>query len=215
MLSNPPKTDVRGINDERRADFPVAAGHDPGEPDCMRLFVGLSLPDSTRSRLAAPIERALARLPPRARRTDPRDWHLTLEFLGRSPPDRLDTLAAALGAIDLGRRFELRTTGFDAFPSGQRARVIWLGVAGDGLAPLQLLQQRVAQACASVGHQPDPRPYAPHLTLARYDRGFDARELLASEAPPATVFSVESVVLFESVTGAVPRYQMRHTIALP
>jgi 2'-5' RNA ligase len=214
LLSNPPKTGVRVTSGERRADFPVAAGHDLGEPDGMRLFVGLSLPDSTRSRLVAPVERTLARLPPRARRTDPRDWHLTLEFLGRSPPERLEALASALAVIDLGRRFELCTTGFGSFPRRQRARIIWLGVAGDGLAPLQRLQQRVAQACASVGHQPDPRPYAPHLTLARYDRGFDARELLASEAPPATVFSVESVVLFESVSGAVPRYQVRHTIAL-
>jgi 2'-5' RNA ligase len=179
----------------------------------MRLFVGLSLPDSTRSPLVAPIEGALARLPPRARCTDPRDWHLTLEFLGKVPPERLEALTAALGAIDLGCRFELCTIGFGSFPNEQRARVVWLGVGGE-LAPLQLLQRRVAEACVAVGHQPHTRPFAPHLTLARYDRGFDARELLASQAPPTTVFPVESVVVFESVTGEVPRYQVRHTIAL-
>jgi 2'-5' RNA ligase len=129
------------------------------------------------------------------------------------PPERLEALAAALGAIDLGRRFELCTTGFGSFPNEQRARVVWLGVGG-GLEPLQLLQRRVAQACAAVGHQPHTGPYAPHLTLARYDRGFDARKLLASQAPPITAFPVERVVVFESVTGEVPRYQVRRTIAL-
>ena len=50
------------------------------------------------------------------------------------------------------------------FPSVQRPRVLWLGVAGDveGLRQLQAAVEGIVQSC---GFEAETRPYSPHLTI--------------------------------------------------
>ena len=61
--------------------------------------------------------------------------HLTLKFLGDVTEDELDRSTQALEHLS-GRHepFEVSTSGFGAFPSERRARILWAGIeAGAGL----------------------------------------------------------------------------------
>ncbi len=50
--------------------------------------------------------------------------------------------------------------------TGRWSGVLWAGVKPD--AALTDLQQRVTQALANCGLEPDPRPFRPHVTLGRF-----------------------------------------------
>ena len=54
--------------------------------------------------------------------------HLTLKFLGDVAQEDLDTIKKALQPIREGQDpFEVTTSGFGAFPSEKKARILWTG----------------------------------------------------------------------------------------
>ena len=100
-----------------------------------------------------------------ARATAPDDLHMTLRFLGETPPQMLEPLDETLTAT--ARRvapFELTLDAVVASPG--RARMAWAipSNAPDALARLHAQVERAARA---AGAQPDPRRFRPHITLAR------------------------------------------------
>lgn len=154
----------------------------------MRLFVALDLPAPVRDDLAAAQSR-LRRGGHAVRWASVAGLHLTLQFLGEADPGLAPALLAALARIP-ARDFTLRLGGLGAFPSLDRPRVIWAGLAGD-LGPLAELQAAVVRATGPLGFIPEDRPFAPHLTLgrARQDGGGAQIQRLATAlravAPPA------------------------------
>lgn len=119
--------------------------------------------------LAVDLSRRLDALPGRApaRWTRPDTWHLTLQFLGDWPDDRLAALAGGLRAVAGPGPFVLRPTGLGGFPDLRRPRVLFLQFSGT--EPLLELAGEVRRASARAwadGPQ-DTRPVHPHLTLAR------------------------------------------------
>lgn len=91
--------------------------------------------------------------------------HATLAFLGEMPDPAAVCEAVAAGVRGLPRA-HLRLEGLGAFPSTRRARVIWAGLSGD-VGTLSDAAARVAKALRPLGHHPEPRPFAAHVTLAR------------------------------------------------
>jgi 2'-5' RNA ligase len=132
----------------------------------VRLFVAIEIPEPVCREVKRRVAGLRDRLP-RARWVDPEVLHLTLLFLGEVAAERVEGLATALRAAfapvpPLG----LRLRGAGTFPPGRPARVAWVGV--EGPAELAALQAgAVAAAVTSAGHQPEERPYRPHITLAR------------------------------------------------
>src|SRR5690606_31219021 len=61
---------------------------------------------------------------------------------------------------------DLTAGGMGGFPDERRARVLWAGVGGD-LEALHDLQWRLAGCLRDEGVELDPKPYRPHVTLAR------------------------------------------------
>jgi 2'-5' RNA ligase len=132
----------------------------------LRLFIAISLPDALPEAIAeatAPV-RAGA---PGVRWVAARSLHLTLVFLGERPANEPERLAAALGPVCASiPAFALTLGRPGCFPTTQRPRVLWLGIAqgAEALTALQravsgaLLQERLAQ--------PEDR-FSPHLTLGR------------------------------------------------
>ena len=124
----------------------------------------------------------------------PEGLHLTLAFLGTRAPGELATLEATGATVAARHRpLTLRTAGLGGFPEGDRARVLWLGVAPD--AALEALAADLRGALAAAGEAFDAKPFRAHLTLARF-RG--ARPLAAFEDPPPAAFAADRLVLFES-----------------
>ncbi len=119
--------------------------------------------------LAGELSRRLDALPGPApvRWTHPATWHLTLQFLGEWPADRLAALQTSLSGLDGPAPFRLAPAGLGGFPNLRRPRVLFLQFAG--AEPLRELAAEVHRHTARAwadGPQ-DTRPIHPHLTLAR------------------------------------------------
>jgi RNA 2',3'-cyclic 3'-phosphodiesterase len=128
----------------------------------------------------------------------PENVHLTLKFLGDVSEDDLDRVAEALEPVRLRHGpFEAGLSGFGAFPSSRKARIVWAGI-GDGSEPLRALARDVEASLEPLGFEREDRAYVPHLTLGRA-RGRPVA-LEAVEAPSAIPgFTVRNVELVESV----------------
>jgi 2'-5' RNA ligase len=131
----------------------------------VRLFVALTLPRGEQLRIheaLAPLREA--GLPVRWIR--PESIHLTLKFLGESPPAVVPEIEAALAvAAARTRPFELMLGGFGAFPSLRNPRVLWL--AAEASPPLRLLKQDLEWELSPLGFPREVRAFQPHLTLGR------------------------------------------------
>jgi len=154
-----------------------------------------------------PVRRALAgaarelQMAGEVRWVRPENLHLTLKFLGEISDDDLSLVSGALEP--LGPRyapFEAGLSGFGAFPSPKRARIVWAGI-GEGSEPLRSLATDVEASLEPLGFVREGREYTPHLTLGRA-RGRPVR-LGAVESPSALPgFTVTGVELVESTLGA-------------
>lgn len=113
-----------------------------------------------RAALALPIEGAIRYVPPE-------NIHLTIKFLGDVQPESLGGVEKILAAV--GERhepFEAELSGFGAFPSQRRGRVLWTSV-GRGSDCLSMIAADVEDALGPLGFEHEPRAYRPHATLGR------------------------------------------------
>jgi 2'-5' RNA ligase len=167
----------------------------------MRLFVALEVPEVVRREVARRVAGLRDRLP-RARWVDAEVMHLTLLFLGQVEEGQVPALTAALGeAFAKHAPLELRLSGGGTFPPRRPARVAWIGMeAPEELAALQA--DAAAAATASIGFEPEDRPYHPHVTLARCEPFWprDAAEKFTAAFPGAVgqPWMADHGVLFES-----------------
>lgn len=126
------------------------------------------------------------------------DLHITLQFLGKVGPERLPGLVAALGEIR-APRFNVNLTGL------RRKGVLWAEVERN--ADLERLAEEVMRRS---GVPREPRPYRPHVTLARPKENVETPR----EGGTWGKCPVEGFHLYEtsSVIAAVsrPRYRVVH-----
>jgi 2'-5' RNA ligase len=144
---------------------------DHAMPDTTRTFIALEVPAAQGEKLRRLQER-LGPEVPGARWTTTEPFHLTLAFLGDVPHADLNEvcLAVARAAGAFGP-LSLRLEGLGAFPGPARPRVVWVGVVGPDLEPLNRLQQAVARAVADAGYPADAERFHPHVTLGRLKPG--------------------------------------------
>jgi len=124
----------------------------------LRLFVGIEFPPELKLQLSL-LETAL----PGARWIDPGNLHLTLRFIGEITEDLAADVDDAMAQLK-ARRFTLQLAGTGVF-GGNRPHTLWVGVERD--PDLILLHDRIELALIRIGLAPEPRRFAPHVTLAR------------------------------------------------
>ena len=146
--------------------------------------------------------------------------HLTLQFLGEVPDDRLPGIAGALrDAVRDFPSFELTLAGVGAFPSPEAPRVVWVGVT-EGREPLIRLAHRVQASLGEAGVRAPAATFVPHVTLFRVRSARDrrrARLLLdgSEEAPAPRTVPVTEIRLKQSVlTPAGPIHRTLETVPL-
>ena len=171
----------------------------------LRLFVAVALPDHALRALGGAIDRLQAELSGAFRWSAPETMHLTVRFIGGTPPERVPETTVALeeAAARCGR-LELRLDGAGAFYRRRTPTVVWAGLGG-GVAGLTALHDAVEAALGHVGLAAETAAFRPHLTLARVRGAVTPveadrlHELLATvrfdETPP---FAVESARLMRS-----------------
>jgi 2'-5' RNA ligase len=165
----------------------------------LRLFVAVDVPEGVAARLGEAIEPFRTRIPG-ARWTRREGWHVTLKFLGATRPGLVPQVEAAVRTVaSASTPFDTRLTGIGAFPSANRARVLWAGLddAAGSFGPMvkQLDELLAADFVA------EKRPFTPHLTVARIDpprrlSEFAPRILDAELA--SDTFAVDRLVLYRS-----------------
>lgn len=134
-------------------------------PGLTRAFVAVPCGEQLAVALSRRLDAEGAAVP--VRWTSRHTWHLTLQFLGDWPADRLDRLHLALGDVAAPIPPPLEPAGWGGFPDLRRPRVLFLQFRDTG--PVVALAEQVRRASAGVwpdGPQ-DTRPAAVHLTLAR------------------------------------------------
>ena len=164
----------------------------------MREFLALPLPEEVR-RAGGAVAARLAEIEG-WRATREEGLHVTLRFLGEVDPARHRALGASWRAAAEGTGpLRLRLGGFLFLPSPARARVCAIVLVdetpGEALAALA---DRVERAARVLGFKTEPRPFAPHVTVAR------ARPAVRASMPPPAVggnaldFVADRLVLFSS-----------------
>lgn len=171
----------------------------------MRLFAAVPLPAALRDEAGRWVA-ALAADPTTGRRvrwSRPEGLHLTLHFFGEVPDAERGRVSAALAAAVAAApgAFDLSFEGLGAFPSPARARVVWVGAAGEGVARLVRLQAAVAAEVARAGFPVESRPFHAHLTLGRVAGAPPPglrRAIEAAARRPLGRLTVEAVTLYRS-----------------
>ena len=178
----------------------------------MKLFIALNLPEKEKERIhsaAAPLREGGFPV----RWLDPDLYHLTLKFLGEVRSEMVPTVERAVERIARATApFEVDVSGFGAFPTIRRPRVLWVGITP--IPALRCLKQDLEWALANHGFERETRAFHPHITLGRVEsqdgagvfRGLD--DLSASlgykgRVPVATVDLMRS-----HVSRKGPRYSV-------
>lgn len=179
-----------------------------------RLFVALVPPATVRAELAG----LAAKSPAGVRWIPEENFHLTLRFIGETPPEKQERFAAALARVRV-EPFILPVEGVGVFPTRGPAKVLWAGV-GHAHTRLFQLRKQVDEALLAVDGGLEVRNFHPHFTLGRLGETTEARELEAYlarhktfEAPPFRV-SEFHLMVSESPPGPAPAYRSMQAFAL-
>jgi len=132
----------------------------------MRLFIAIAIPDEIRNALAAFL-RELRAIGPAAKWVRAENLHVTLKFLGHTAPEKLSATEQALMTIRSPQAVVLQFRGLGLFPNAKCPRVFWTGM--DASPNLRPLAEDIDHVASRLGFPPENRPFAPHLTLARFD----------------------------------------------
>jgi len=158
----------------------------PEQPAPARLF--LALWPGPRMRQALAACRDSLPWPPGTVPTPTDKLHLTLHFIGGVPQQRLPELVAGLAAPV--QPFELQLSLLDSWRGG-------VTVLRPASVPEPLLQLH-ADLAAALHRQAlpvEPRPYRPHVTLARHGPGL----------PPATIAATRAALRWRPTGYALVR----------
>ena len=184
--------------------------------DRLRLFVAVSIPTHLLEALAGATQ-DLHQTVPGGRWSPPENQHVTLKFLGWSPAERFEEIAAAVGSVSAAHSpAAVRLAGLGSWPSRRRVRVLWAGLH-DESELLPRLAAELDDALGPVGFEPEKRDFTPHLTLARWRTPVPLRVPLPDlPAEVRETFTIEAVELFRShLSPKGARYEVLKSWPLP
>jgi RNA 2',3'-cyclic 3'-phosphodiesterase len=167
----------------------------------VRAFLAFDL-DEQLVRDAAALSEALRgqRALARARWVSSSVMHVTLRFLGDTDPSLLPALASVVTKLGAGKRaVDVRVSSLVAFSEARRARILALHLEDDDA--LGAIAAEAETHLAALGFAPEPRPYRPHLTIARLREPADLRRLI-DEQSVALTGRVSSIGLYQSELGS-------------
>lgn len=182
--------------------------------EILRTFIAVELDEPLRSALRSAQEKLKRQTPPGSVKwVGPDGIHLTLKFLGDTPASRIREIEAALQAACAGHGpFEFGVEGRGCFPNFRRPRVIWVAVRQKS-ASLTRLQAAVERTVAPLGWPSEERPFSPHLTLGRVNKGLN--EPMTAAVGQAVERTVIEQIGLQRVTGvSLIRSDLRSTGAV-
>jgi len=171
----------------------------------LRLFCGLTLPESVRDALAGWQRDSLHSA---ARVVEPRNLHITLAFLGHRPVDDVgpvtDALRAAAGSVAGPIRLS---------PERYReTRSVAMLVLADEEDRAGRLARALHERLERIGvYKPEARQWLPHVTVLR----FRSPPRLRPPPPDLVPFSPSEAAVYHSLLGREgARYEVLDSVAL-
>lgn len=189
--------------------------------ELIRLFIAIEISSDTIRSLAA-LQQQLSdgqRLAG-VRWVGPENFHVTLQFLGETNPEKVGLINAAMDSAGHEQKaFELHTEGLGFFPNPEAPRVLWTGVRE--VQPVNALARKLhAQLSKEF---PTRGSVSPHITLARMndwitDETLAKLKYTIARIEGKSVFGathVNEICLFRSILGPEgPKYARLHTSKL-
>lgn len=123
----------------------------------MRLFIAIEVPEELKNYVSSLQDEIKTDL---VRASYPKDYHLTLLFLGDVDESKLDDIKTKLQNVEFSR-LDLAFDKIGVFPNENYIRVIWLGIKES-----EQLAKLAEDVAAALEWKQDKR-FHPHITLAR------------------------------------------------
>ena len=189
----------------------------------MRSFLAFEIDQEVKKKVVETTNR-LRTIDSRVRWVKPENTHVTVRFFGEVAEGNMGILESIIReALKEISPFSVKVAGISAFPSLDRARVIWYGIENH-----PLLQTAYTKTGEGLGLNPvvekiESRPYTPHLTAGRVKgrirpdkiRPDLIREIRAHEHIHFGTTSVREFVLFKStLSNSGPVYEKLSTFIL-
>jgi len=190
----------------------------------IRAFLAVELSQELRAELAVVQQELKHRIEPEMKRDTRISWvqpakiHLTIKFLGDMDEQLVDPLFRAVEqAIGSRTVVQVPLERLGAFPRPQSPRVLWVGPSenwerGSAAKRIAEIHGAIERACEGLGFLREPKPFSPHLTMARIKMGERhvgvglTKSGLLDQLISTGSLAVESVVLMKSdlkPTGSV------------
>ncbi len=165
----------------------------------MRVFVALEIPADVRGAIAA-LQRKLAPECRGARWVRPEGIHVTLKFIGETPPGKVDQIKSELAGVRAASAVRIAFRGAGFFPNDRHPRVFWAGL--EATPNLAELAAEVERRFERLAIPRESREFRPHLTLARFksEEGLPRLRAALENAGPLEFGSMETTEMhfFES-----------------
>ena len=188
---------VYAVTDDKPAPAPA-----PALSAGKRLFVGARVSVQTANALASTAESLQRRFKDAGidvKWVAPVNYHATLKFLGWTREDAIGAVRDALDHALVGMKdFKFRTARLGAFPSLEKASVLWAGIDGGALDELA---KRIETALVGIGYAAETRAFHAHVTIGRLRETRPVKDVVLPLSEQMFSDSrVDGVSLFESET---------------
>ncbi|MGV3465629.1 MAG: RNA 2',3'-cyclic phosphodiesterase [Heyndrickxia sp.] len=177
-------------------------------------FFALLLPQHIKNYLQEKCEQIKMEFPFK-KWVHPEDYHITLAFLGHALEDQLEKADMYIkDKLQHSNGFELTLQKLGGFGRQESPRIFWADTKES--QELNNVRKLVYDSCSKAGFQLDPRPFKPHITLARNWLGNDrfSLESLNQFALEEITFMANHVVLYETHLDKTPKYVIKKTYSL-
>lgn len=132
----------------------------------LRTFVSVTVPNQVLT-LQEMLKTTVSDKEKNLRWSKPGQIHLTLKFIGFTPPDAIDQINKTLGEVVKRHSWmEFTVSGTGCFPSQKRPRVLWVGLDGSGKALLNFVND-INQSLVKHGFPQEEKEFIPHITFGR------------------------------------------------
>ncbi|MFJ8264387.1 RNA 2',3'-cyclic phosphodiesterase [Peribacillus asahii] len=172
------------------------------------FFFALTLPDELKKELYGRIEQLKTAFPFK-KWLHPADYHITMAFLGHASESMRNEAAARVKrTLEKEAAFPLILDEIGTFGRDDYPRILWAGVEFE--QRLFDVQKKVYQACLETGFSLDPKPFKPHITLARKYNGEEAFSLQQASSLTgleSKSFLASAITLYQTHIGASPSYE--------
>lgn len=186
----------------------------------MRFFIALEIPNENIAQFQS-IQTNLHTLIPYAKLTSQDKLHLTLAFIGEQDSTLQDQLTEVIKkSVEGISEFEVTPAYIDGFPNIHHPDILWVGVKGS-IDKILLIREAVKDGIKSLSLPVDERRFIPHITIAKFNRGFKIDRSLEVElekimTAPFSPIIISSIKLFESVpSGSFHEHNTLVEIILP